>query len=59
MQTYEDRVANVTQTIYRDLNSTLYSYRAPANESLLPRLSINEWTTLNRSKSDIFRFFSL
>lgn len=45
---YEDRVANLTQSIYKDMNTTLYSYRTAANESALPRLAINDWAALNR-----------
>ena len=46
--TYEDRIANLTQTLYRDMNTTLYNYRAPANESLITRLSPSDWSALNR-----------
>lgn len=46
--TYEDRIANLTQTLYRDMNTTLYSFRAPANESLITRLSPSDWSALNR-----------
>lgn len=44
---YENRVSNVTNGIYRDMNSTLYSYRAAAYDGALPRLSSADWSSLN------------
>lgn len=45
---YEDRIVNTTRVIYRDMNSTLYSFRAASNDSALTRLPIQDWTNLNK-----------
>jgi sodium-dependent phosphate transporter len=47
--TYENRVANITMQIYKDMNSTLYAYRGAANDSALARLPPTDWATLNRT----------
>jgi sodium-dependent phosphate transporter len=49
VMTYEDRIVNMTQNIYKDMNTTLYSFRSVANENQLPRLSANDWAALNKS----------
>jgi sodium-dependent phosphate transporter len=51
---YENRLANISQTIYRDLNTTLYALRTPAQAGQLPRLSASEWSALNSSFTSQF-----
>lgn len=54
MIVYEDRIVDISESIYKDLNRTLYSLRIPASAGVLPRLSADEWNSLNTTLSDSY-----
>ncbi|KAJ9508203.1 hypothetical protein QJQ45_021537 [Haematococcus lacustris] len=49
VELYEDRISNLTQHLYRSVNTELVPFRGAAAEGTIPTLSNATWTSLNRS----------
>ena len=49
IQQYENRLTNLTTNLYKDFNSTLWSYRNASASNALPLLPPAQWDTLNKT----------
>ncbi|GFH27892.1 phosphate transporter [Haematococcus lacustris] len=49
VELYEDRISNLTQHLYRSVNTELVPFRGAAAAGTIPTLSNATWTSLNRS----------
>lgn len=56
VQAYEDRLVNVSKSIYTDLNATLSPLKQPASDGLLPRLTLEDWKSINSTLSHSYSF---
>ncbi|CAL8461919.1 g1450 [Coccomyxa elongata] len=46
---YENRLTNLTTNLYKDFNTTLWSYRNASASNVLPLLPPAQWDTLNKT----------
>lgn len=46
---YENRLTNLTTNLYKDFNTTLWSYRNASASNVLPLLPPDQWDTLNKT----------
>jgi sodium-dependent phosphate transporter len=46
---YETRVTNLTTNLYKDFNTSLYTFRAGAQAGALPTLTAAQWSSYNSS----------
>lgn len=48
---YEDRVQNLTTSLYKDFNTSLLSFRNASASNALPQLPAAQWAALNETIS--------